>query len=117
MLFGSEKYTKLQYFQVVLVSVGIAVFQWKAEKSEKPGKESSLFGIGLLLFSLLLDGLTGPRQKSILSESKCSGTQMMFLCNFYALVLVLAGLFSQFGEGLDGLIFITAPGNHGTTCM
>ena len=101
----------------MLVTAGIAVFQWKAEKSGKPGQESNLFGICLLLLSLLLDGLTGPRQKAILSETKCSGTQMMLTCNVYALLLVLVGLFSSYGEGLEGLKFIMAPNNQGTVSL
>jgi UDP-galactose transporter B1 len=108
LLFGSERYSMLQYLQVVFVTIGITVFQWKSSGSSK---ESGIFGISLLLLSLFLDGLTGPRQKLISKKTHCTSFQLMLACNGWALIFVTLGLFSPWGEGLDGLSFVLDPAN------
>jgi UDP-galactose transporter B1 len=108
LFFGSERYSILQYLQVLLVTIGILVFQWKAPKTSR---ENDVVGLVLLLLSLLLDGLTGPKQKLISKKTQCTSFQLMFACNFWALVFVLAGLFSPFGEHMEGFAFVFRPDN------
>ncbi len=103
LIMGSEKYTIIQYLQVLLVTIGITVFQWKKSGGSK---ESDVLGLVLLLVSLLLDGLTGPRQKVITRNTRCTSFQLMLCCNLWALLFVLAGLLSPYGEGLAGVNFI-----------
>lgn len=109
LFFGSERYTLLQYLQVMFVTFGITVFQWK---SPKQSKENDLMGVGLLIMSLILDGLTGPKQKAISAKTKCSSFQLMFACNAWAFLIILAGLVSPYGEGWDGVHFIFASENQ-----
>lgn len=108
LFFGSERYSLLQYMQVVCVTIGITVFQWKSPKTTR---ENDFFGLALLILSLILDGLTGPKQKLITAKRRCTSFQLMFACNAWAMLLLGTLLFSPLGEGLGGVEFITASEN------
>ncbi len=103
LLTKSEHYTAIQYVQVILVTFGITVFQWKKSGGSQ---DSDYFGLVLLGASLVLDGLTGPHQKNISKRTGCTSFQLMLGCNVWALFFVVVGLLSPFGEGMEGFHYI-----------
>ena len=68
-----QRYALHEYLQVLVITVGIAVFML-FEDGGKAGKGSSTSVVGLLLclVSLLLDGFTGPTQERINAQHKPS---------------------------------------------
>lgn len=107
LVFG-KSHTLQQYFMVVLVTVGIIIFQWVQPKHSND--ESTTYGLLLLGGSLLLDGVTGPAQKSIVERYSASAAQLMLYCNGWAIVYVVAAMVI-FGEGLNGIRYILDPKN------
>lgn len=106
-----RKHTAAEYLQVALVTAGIAMFQWKSSKAD--GEDGNTpYGLLLLLLSLLMDGLTGPNQDSIIKTRRCSSFQLMAACNAWAIVYMTIAL-STFGEGLDGFRYIANTAHSG----
>lgn len=104
-LWFKKKYTLREYAMVVLVTVGIALFQMKSS-----GGSDSLYGLLLLGGSLACDGLTGPVQESVRSKYGATPYQIMFWCNFWAIFYLVAGVFMY--EGTDGFEFALADENR-----
>jgi hypothetical protein len=66
MLIGGKKYEWSMYFQVAVVTAGVVVFNFGAPvKAGKGGGADSSYGLGLIAFSLFLDGLTGGLQTKV----------------------------------------------------
>jgi UDP-galactose transporter B1 len=97
---SGKKYSFREYFCVGIITLGIVVF--RLAKSKSGGQESSMVGLALLFISLVLDGVTGPIQEGIQERSKTTSPQMMFLCNFWAIVYAGAACIylGQFDEGI-----------------
>jgi UDP-galactose transporter B1 len=102
---GTKKYTWREYACVGLITAGIVIF--RLAKSKAASTENSTVGLILLFASLICDGLTGPIQEKIQVASKTTSPQMMFLCNFWAIVYAGAGCFAT-GQLQEGSAFVAA---------
>eukprot|EP00041_Stephanoeca_diplocostata_P013691 m.241956 g.241956 ORF g.241956 m.241956 type:complete len:314 (+) comp19431_c0_seq4:2213-3154(+) len=101
-LWYHKKYAFLDYLMVFLVTLGIVAFQYKNK-----GGETQIYGLVLLFASLILDGMTGPRQEEVKRIFRATPHQLMFYCNMWASVLLAAGLVLT-GELFVGFSFILA---------
>ncbi len=105
---SGKRYQKREYFNVALITAGIAVFMWKESKAPVAGDAgvgSTMFwfGMGLLFLSLVLDGFTGPYQDKMIHDYKPSQEQLMLLMNVWAsaLLLVVMLLTNELMPALD----------------
>lgn len=102
-LVGKKSYPFKKYCFVLLVVVGVALFMYKDNKSS-PGS-SHFFGYGefLIMFSLLMDGLTGAVQERMRHESKTKSGHLMLNMNMWSIIflgptIVLTGELFTFVE-------------------
>mmetsp|Transcript_13241 Transcript_13241/g.34728 ORF Transcript_13241/g.34728 Transcript_13241/m.34728 type:complete len:232 (-) Transcript_13241:359-1054(-) len=99
-----RKYSVLQYILVLLITSGVTFFNFF-----KPGKagggDSSIFGLLLLLASLILDGNTGPAQRKMKEDYHISKYHLMQFTNFWAIFVMLAGLIVT-GEIMPSFSFL-----------
>eukprot|EP00039_Didymoeca_costata_P020801 m.342479 g.342479 ORF g.342479 m.342479 type:complete len:324 (+) comp21423_c0_seq1:121-1092(+) len=100
-LFFGAKYKARDYAVVVIVTLGIILFQMKDKES---GAKDSMYGIILLLVSLAGDGITSPNQEKTKKQYGASPNQMMLYCNLWAFMYLLVGML--YIEGFQGLVFI-----------
>mmetsp|Transcript_56771 Transcript_56771/g.123451 ORF Transcript_56771/g.123451 Transcript_56771/m.123451 type:complete len:350 (-) Transcript_56771:548-1597(-) len=109
---GGKVFTVFQYLQVILVTLGVTVFNFGGKK--KGGGADSLYGLGLIGFSLVMDAVTGGLQEKVKKRSKelNPGTpsakptmhESMFWTNISGcLVAAVLGLFS--GHLIGGFNF------------
>eukprot|EP00624_Nannochloropsis_granulata_P001399 evm.model.NODE_16776_length_8968_cov_27.233498.3 len=117
MLFGvlirGKKYRPVEYFCVFLVTLGITMFQmYGGKKKAAPavgghgGKEEggdSIYGVLLLLLSLVMDGVTGAVQDKLKTLCKPTVHEFMFYTNMAGVLVcsVLVFATGQFSEGLS----------------
>lgn len=91
-----RKFPLHKYALVALVTAGIWAFM--AFKPTKPGKgpsgpqTSSLLGMALLGFNLILDGVVNATQDHVFSTFSLDGPQMMLFMNLFATLFTLAAL-------------------------
>ena len=108
-----KKYSAAEYLSVLLVTAGVAGFRLFKFAAEHGGNAdpttggdedaSPLFwlGAGLLLASLVFDGLTGPLQEGLFAGTAASGGarptthQVMLFSNVWALVFLVLLLFAD----------------------
>jgi len=114
-LIGGKKYDWTMYFQVAVVTAGVVVFNFGAPvKAGKGGGSDSSYGLGLIAFSLFLDGLTGGLQDKVkntvktLNPEKGAGAKLsMFESMLYTnlsgavIALVLCAATGQIQEGIE----------------
>jgi len=65
---GGKRYTLSEYAQVTLVTLGVIAFNFGG-KSKKAGSDS-LYGLGLILASLVMDAVTGGLQDKVKARTK-----------------------------------------------
>ncbi len=106
-IFVGKRYTLREYLAVILITAGIAIFLMGKGSTSGGDEHNSLFGIALLLFSLMMDGFTGPNQDAVLKQYKPSELQMAFWMNFYPVVLGLPVVLYT-GEFMAATKFCTA---------
>ncbi|KAH7103374.1 UAA transporter [Auriculariales sp. MPI-PUGE-AT-0066] len=89
-----RKYPMYKYAVVTLLTLGIALFMVYSDAKKKKSHaaavitaERELFGLGLLLVNLLLDGTVYSTQDEIIARHGVTGQQMMFFMNAFATVL------------------------------
>ncbi|KAG0148439.1 hypothetical protein CROQUDRAFT_654949 [Cronartium quercuum f. sp. fusiforme G11] len=90
-----RKFAAHKYIVVGLVTAGISMFMLFADhgsKAKKGVQQSSLFGLGLLLINLMIDGATNSTQDEIFSRFTITGSQLMFIMNVLSTLLTLAAL-------------------------
>merc|ERR1719453_2993982 len=63
-LVGGKSYTLFEYLQVLVITGGVVVFNFGGKK-KKTGQGDSAFGLGLILFSLVMDAVTGGLQDKV----------------------------------------------------
>merc|ERR1711904_56360 len=61
---GGKSYSMIKYLQVVLVTLGVCVFNFGKSK-KKGGSSDSSYGLVLTIISLLLDAVTGGLQDKV----------------------------------------------------
>lgn len=89
-----RKFALHKYIVVSTVTAGISLFMLYApsssgKASSKGASSNSLFGIGLLLVNLLVDGAINSTQDEVFVKYTMTGTQMMFFMNLFATIITL----------------------------
>eukprot|EP00172_Hildenbrandia_rubra_P003423 Plantae.Rhodophyta-Hildenbrandia_rubra.ctg5487.p1 GENE.Plantae.Rhodophyta-Hildenbrandia_rubra.ctg5487~~Plantae.Rhodophyta-Hildenbrandia_rubra.ctg5487.p1 ORF type:complete len:361 (-),score=32.27 Plantae.Rhodophyta-Hildenbrandia_rubra.ctg5487:845-1927(-) len=74
-----KRYTTRDYACVGLITFGVALFSFKRQTDKQ--SHTSPLGLGLLFASLLMDGITGPTQESLVAQYGPSTHQLMFFQN------------------------------------
>lgn len=101
-----RRYTWLKYTCVACITLGIVVFQYGKINLRKDDEgENSMYGLLLLLLSLSLDGITGPKQEQLSALYQPSVHQQMFWTNVWACGYTLVGCLLS-GQGREGLVFL-----------
>lgn len=103
-LIRRKKYTMREYICVLLITVGIAVFQLGKASAKHAAQENSSYGLVLLFLSLTLDGISGPKQEEIAQTLRPSVHQQMLYTNLWAVIYTGAGALLT-GQALSGLFF------------
>jgi len=90
-LLGSKaNHTKSQYFCGFIITAGIVIFNLTQDKKHgKEDKESSIFGLIIILGSLFCDGLLGTRQGEIKKKYNPSAWDQMESLNKWAGLICL----------------------------
>ena len=65
---GGKRYSTIEYLQVVLITIGVCVFNFGG-KSKGGGSDSS-YGLALIAVSLLMDAVTGGLQDKVKKRTK-----------------------------------------------
>ena len=94
-----------RYACVICITCGIVVFQYGKLLGQSSSGENSVYGLGLLLLSLSLDGITGPKQEQLWAMYEPSVHQQMLWTNVWACGYTLIGCLIS-GQGHDGLVFL-----------
>jgi len=98
-----KRQTWSKYVVVGLITLGIYIFT-SAKSSSGGEKESSTFGLMLLVISLAMDGLTGPFQERLIHIYKPSHYHMMYFINWWASIILGIALIAT-GKGIEGVQF------------
>jgi len=104
-LFRGNRHHPLRYLAVLLITFGIAAFFWLGleEQTNRHDQMLSLFGIGLSLSSLFLDGMIGSLQDDLLKHYEVSAHDLMFSTNAWQWLAGCIGLL------VTGEIFTVVP--------
>jgi len=110
-----KSYERSEWTGAVLITLGITIFNFSrmsssSSDSSAPSSEGdSPYGIGLLIFSLVMDGFLGSFQSMLKRPHKSSAhrppkaIELMLFMNFYALLFVFplsTVLTNQFANGM-----------------
>lgn len=103
---GGKRYSAKEIGTTLAITLGVVLFQ--LGKSKKGNEsQSTMWGIGLLMGSLVLDGLTSSNQRLFSDEYKPSSNFLMLSMNLWS-VLFLLPLLGVTGEGQVGLEYVIA---------
>ena len=81
-VFYAKKFATYQYVSVVLISLGVSLFMGMKESKKGENIANSWFGVGLVIFNLLLDGFTNSTQDDLFVRFKeLTSKQLMFGMN------------------------------------
>lgn len=110
-LINKRQYQMKEYATVLCITIGIFIFQYgkqqSADKAVTGEKENSMIGIALLGLSLLLDGITGPKQEELKRNFRPSVHQQMFFTNLWAFAYTLCCALLT-GQAMEGVFYIIA---------
>lgn len=101
-LIRKRRYQLREYLCVALVTLGVALFSWKSNKTTVP---NSPIGFALLFASLFMDGVTGPLQERLVARHAPSTHQLMFWQNMCSAAWLAAGSFAS-GEAQAAIDFV-----------
>lgn len=104
-LLGRKKYSYRKVIFVLTIVMGVMLFIFKDEYTEKDG-EDPLRGNILIATSLLMDGLCGATEDRMRSVAKPAPLNFMMFMNFWSSIFLLIGI-AVFGEGPKVYEFIT----------
>jgi len=112
MVLGGKSYACIEYAQVVLITIGVCVFNLFGKK-KKAGEDSTL-GLALIGFSLVMDAVTGGLQDKVKKRTKELNPEAgpkpvptmhesMFWTNLSGFLVAVALAFAtgQMVEGID----------------
>jgi len=109
---GGKKYSLSQYAQVILITLGVVVFNFGGKS--KKGSSDSTYGLVLIFISLIMDMVTGGLQdrvkaktKELNAEAKGAKPTMhesMFYTNLSGAIVALA-LAAATGQLMPGIAF------------
>ena len=103
-----ERYSLTKYLCVLLMTVGIALFQfWGKKKMTAEGFGGEGFGMLLLAVSLVLDGVSGPFQEK-LKAHHLTNNQQIVVNNLWAsaLMVVVSVVLGQFWESVSSSVHV-----------
>ncbi|CAM9268561.1 unnamed protein product [Scytosiphon promiscuus] len=103
-LFAKKRYSSRDYLCVALVTAGIVTFNMSKASSSQEDKENSAYGLCLLVFSLVLDGITTSSQERLKAVCKPTVHEMMLFMNAWALAILSAVAYVS-GQWVEGLTF------------
>ena len=111
LLLGGASHSIREYLQVALIIGGTAVVSMGKKKSSS-GVPSSLMGVGFIVLSLVLDGVTAGFQKRLKVETAKAGVKpkpydFMFWTNLYMCLTALV-VATGLGEVTSGMSYCTA---------
>jgi len=98
-IIAKKKYAMSEYLAVGLITLGVALYSMKPgslTQSDSQGGLRQLFGLGLVLINLLLDGYTAAHQDKINAQSKVSSFQMMKYMNMWSMILMVSYLVGSY---------------------
>lgn len=101
-LFGRKSYTAQKYLFVLMIVIGVAMFMLKENYARKD--EDYTTGVVLIVFSLLMDGMTGATQDRMRAYSRPSAMNFMYYVNGWSAVFLISVL-AITGEGRDAILF------------
>src|SRR5262249_33045164 len=106
-LYG-KRYPLYKYLSVAAVTAGVSGFMLLQPAKASGAATSSLFGLGLLLVNLLLDGATNSTQDQIFHQFRVTGQQMMCFMNLFGGMLMLLWLLNPWNpELVQAIAFCT----------
>jgi len=105
-LFAQKRYPLSKYLFVFMIVIGVTVFLYKEKKGgHLAGSIQFGFGEILLLFSLLMDGVTGAIQDRQRASYKVKSHHMMLHMNLWSLLYNSIGLLLT-GELISFVLFV-----------
>ena len=94
-----------KYISVIILTVGIIVFQLASSKKKVSSTSNSNLGLFLLVLSLCMDGVCGMQQDVIVPRFKPSSLRLQQMLNVYGVAIsLITSLFMQ--ELRPGLLFL-----------
>ncbi|XP_037050981.1 solute carrier family 35 member B1 homolog isoform X3 [Bradysia coprophila] len=103
-LIGRKRYSCRKVIFVLTIVMGVMLFIFKDEYTEKDG-ENPLLGNILIAISLLMDGLCGATEDRMRSVNKPAPLNFMMYMNFWSSIFLLTGVV-VFGEGPKVYAFV-----------
>lgn len=103
-LIGRKRYSWRKVGFVLAIVMGVLLFVFKDEYTERDG-EDPLLGNILIGTSLLMDGLCGATEDRMRSEAKPTPLNFMMYMNFWSSIFLLIGILI-FGEGPKVYAFV-----------
>ena len=101
----ARKYSVKKYISVIILTVGIIVFQLASSKKKVSSTSNSNLGLFLLVLSLCMDGVCGMQQDVIVPRFKPSSLRLQQMLNVYGVAIsLITSLFMQ--ELRPGLLFL-----------
>ncbi|GAV01230.1 hypothetical protein RvY_11971 [Ramazzottius varieornatus] len=90
-LFAHKRYSFRKYLFTLMIVVGVAIFFYEAGKGHSKQEIKAIgYGEALLVFSLLMDGVTGATQDRMRSNHKTQANSMMMWMNIFSSIILLA---------------------------
>ena len=85
----ARKYSVKKYISVMILTVGIIIFQLASSKKKVSGTSNSNLGLFLLILSLCMDGVCGMQQDVVVPRFKPSSLRLQQMLNVYGVVVSL----------------------------
>lgn len=106
-LINKKTYSLLEYAEAVLITCGVAIFNFSESGNKSKGAhEDSIYGIFLLIFYLFCDSFTSQWQSKVYKKYEIDQYQMMLGGNVWSLLLTGISLIYT-GEGVYSIAFIS----------
>lgn len=88
---GGKTYTLRKVMFVIIIVIGVAVFIYEDKKKKLPG-EDLIFGTGLIIVSLLFDGLCAAKEERMRSVAKPTALHFMFYLSLWSTIYHAIGV-------------------------
>lgn len=88
---GRRSYPLRKYFFTLMIVAGVAIFMYKVDE-DHGSSESTNFGQFLILFSLIMNGISGVVQDRIASIGRPSAQHMMMWINVWCTLFLTIGI-------------------------
>lgn len=106
-LINKKSYSLLEYAEAVLITCGVAIFNFSESGNRSRGAhEDSIYGILLLVLYLFCDSFTSQWQSKVYKKYEIDQYQMMLGGNIWSLLLTGISLIYT-GEGIYSIAFVS----------